>query len=178
MDDKTAQRLRGIAKRYAAIGRQIQAGASPHDTNRRATEMAAEMLDALGGYLNAAHFLTFIQGPVQHYFIQRYEAEIQADADRQTLERYDNPDTRREAVGRALMTGRIIELDEDQTHWQFRYAVSDLELIQWAHRQGVAPGSDPGALRLANLRGLKAAVVAEALHGHLVEEEEVHGQYL
>ena len=174
MNQRRAQVLRGLAREYEAIGSDRNQGQG----RRWAEELACEVLDGFSDYKLAAAFLTFCQGPLQHHFVLRYREDIQADGDRMVLRRYDDPITRREAAMAAVTTGRLIELDEAGTHWQFREPTSPLELVQWANREGIIGGQELD-LPLQFLEGLAARVQAAAHHGAVkTEEEEPGGQYL
>jgi hypothetical protein len=178
VNERFAASLRGLARRYEALGHIPE-----HAMRFNARGMADEMLDALGDYKLAAAFLTFCQGPLQHEFVRRYDADIRADGERMILRMYDDPDTRKQAVGMACQTGRIIELDSDGTHWVFRDAATPLELVQWANREGLSPMEAVQELHLRDMEGV-AARIAAAVQRHIERtgdssaQEEASGHYL
>jgi hypothetical protein len=179
MNDRSAATLRRIARRYRRLGKMAAGGYHPAVVNEGATELSREFLAALGGYELAANFLTFATGPLQQAFVQTYEAEISADSDRTVLGMYDNPDTRKRAVMMAAQTGRIIELDAEGTHWQFRDARDPVDLMQWTGREGI---TERAPIHAPSIQGLRAQVQADAHHfeGQAPEQEkeEPGGQYL
>jgi GNAT superfamily N-acetyltransferase len=164
--------LRGLARRYEALG-----GRSAEEIGQASYAMAADVLGALGDYRRAAAFLTFCQGPLQRLFVETYGDDIRADGDRMVLRTYDDPATRKQGVAMAIQTGRLIELDSDGTHWQFREAVSPLELVQWANREGMGPTTSH--LMLSELQGALAEIVVEARNRPRETEEVLtDGHYL
>lgn len=171
MNARFVSGLRGLARRYEALG-----GREPDEITDASLAMASDVLGALGSYRLAAAFLTFCQGPLQRLFVDIYEADIRADGDRMVLRTYDDPATRKQGVAMAVQTGRIIELDEAGTHWQFREAISPLELVQWANREGVGPTSSQ--LMLAELQGVADQIAVEAVHRPRKTEEVPSGHYL
>jgi hypothetical protein len=178
VNQRFAGSLRELARRYDWLSVLPE-----HEMRERARGMAHEMLDALGSYKRAAAFLTFCQGPLQHEFVRRYDADIRADGERMILRMYDDPDTRKQAVGMACQTGRIITLDAEGTHWVFKEAGSPLELVQWANREGLSAIEAVTELHLRDVEGA-AARIAAAVKRHVERtggstgEEEASGHYL
>lgn len=175
MNDRRASVLRGLARQVAAVGREQRS----EWRIRWFNDMADEVLDGLADYQLAAALMAFIQGPLQHRFVLRYADDINADGDRIVLRMYDDPDTRAQAVGMAVHTGRMIRLDDAGTHWEFAEARNPLELLQWATREGVRPGETwTEGLPMSFLQGaLERIAVAASRHG-APKREEPGGQYL
>jgi hypothetical protein len=178
VNQRFAASLRGLARQYEALG-----SIDEHLMRHHAREMAHEMLDALGSYKLTAALLTFCQGPLQHEFVRRYDADIRADGERMILRMYDDPSTRKQAVGMACQTGRIITLDAESTHWVFKEAANPLELVQWANREGVSMVEMATELNLRDVKGVTARIAAAVKRhaertGDSTGEEEASGHYL
>jgi hypothetical protein len=169
MNERRAAVLRGLARQIEAI----VASADPERRNRWMEELATETLDGVGSYKLSAALMAFAQGPLQRQFVTRYTDDIAADGDRLVLRLFDDPETRTQAVGMAVQTGRMIVLDSEGTHWEFKEADTPLELLQWSTRQGVRPMDALQGLPMQFLQGtLGRAVVEASRHPEEPPEEE------